>query len=334
MKFVKSISALACLAMFVAAPAAPQTPAPAASEVAVQQARADDPGHAPIPVAIFAPTSGATLPLIVISHGTGAGMISHIDTAQALAQAGFVVAAPMHPGDNFQDDSDVGRPQWLANRSRQVSKVIDFMINQWDGRARLAPNRVGIFGFSAGAATALISIGGVPDLDLVPAHCARQPEFVCSIMAPSAAGAGSTPPQWAHDRRIAAAVIAAPGLGFAFPPSGLANVQVPVQLWSGAADQTVPYATNAGVIRQSLSRPVDFHDVPGAVHLSFLAPCGPESPPQICQDGEGFDRAAFHRSFNQAVTAFFRQHLGGPVARAEAPVRQAWDRSHRRSRGQ
>jgi predicted dienelactone hydrolase len=321
MKFRRAISALAGLAMLPAAPAAAQTSTSAAPPVAVQQASVVDPGHAPIPVAIWSPASGTALPLVVISHGTGAGPISHIDTAQALAQAGFVVVAPMHPGDNFQDDSDVGRPQWLANRSRHVGKVIDFMFSMWAGRARLAPDRVGIFGFSAGATTALISIGGVPDLDLVPAHCARQREFVCAIMVPSAAGAGSTPPQWVHDRRIAAAVIAAPGLGFAFPPSGLANVQVPIQLWSGAADQTVPYATNAGPIRQSLSRPVDFHDVPGAVHFSFLAPCGPESPPQICQDGEGFDRAAFHRSFNQALTAFFRQHLGGPPARAETPVR-------------
>jgi predicted dienelactone hydrolase len=33
---------------------------------------------------------------------------AHADTAQALAEAGFVVVAPMHPGDNFQDDRIVG----------------------------------------------------------------------------------------------------------------------------------------------------------------------------------------------------------------------------------
>jgi predicted dienelactone hydrolase len=299
--------AFACLAMSIAAPLAAQAPG-APPAVSVQQASVEDPGHPPIPVAIWSPAGGAALPLVVISHGTGAGLISHIDTAQALAQAGFVVVAPMHPGDNFRDDSAVGRPQWFVDRARHVGKVIDFMFAHWEGHARLAPNRVGIFGFSAGGTTALISIGGEPDLARVPAHCAAQREFVCTLMqAPPAAGAAS--PSWTHDRRIAAAVIAAPGLGFAFVPSGLANVRVPVQLWAGAADQTVPDETNTAVVRRLLTGPVDFHSVPGAGHLSFLAPCGPDSPPQICQDGPGFDRAAFHGELNRSMVAYFRAHL-------------------------
>jgi predicted dienelactone hydrolase len=309
MKLLRLVSALACLVMPIATSAAAQRPGPAVPPVSVQQASVDDPGHPPIPVAIWSPAAGTALPLIVISHGTGAGPISHIDTAQALAQAGFVVVAPMHPGDNFQDDSAVGRPEWLADRSRHVGKVVDFMFTEWEGRARLIPNRVGMFGFSAGATTALISIGGVPDLDRVRAHCAQAPEFVCTLMTPPPAGAAASPPIWVHDRRIAAAVLAAPGLGFAFASSGLASVRVPVQLWAGDADRTVPYETNAAVVRRLLRRPVDFHRVAGAVHFSFLAPCGPESPPQICQDSAGFDRAAFHRDLNRSMIEFFRRHL-------------------------
>ncbi len=318
MKLPGIVSALAFLAMAATSSVTAHTPDPAVPPVAVQQAIADDPDHPPIPVAIWTPATGPALPLIVISHGTGAGPISHIDTAQALAEAGFVVAAPMHPGDNFQDDSAVGRPEWLANRSRHVSRVVDFMFTGWEGRARLIPDRVGLFGFSAGATTALISIGGVPDLDRAAAHCARQREFVCNLMAaPPTAGAGSDAPAWVHDRRIVAAVLAAPGLGFAFAPSGLANVQVPVQLWTGTADQTVPYETNAALVRQGLAGPVDFHQVEGAGHLSFLAPCGPESPPQLCQDGAGFDRSAFHRELNQSMIEFFRSHLTGGAAAQE-----------------
>ncbi|HEV7660145.1 MAG TPA: dienelactone hydrolase [Allosphingosinicella sp.] len=309
MQLLKIVSALACLVMPVWAPLAAQAPNPAAAPISVQQASVADPGHAPIPVAIWAPANGTALPLIIISHGTGAGSISHIDTAQALAEAGFVVVAPMHPGDNFQDGSMVGRPGWFADRSRHVSQVIDFMFATWDGRARLVRDRVGIFGFSAGATTALISIGGVPDLRGVPAHCARAPEFVCSLMAPPGTRMGFGLPPLVHDYRIAAAVLAAPGLGFAFAPGGLANVRIPVQLWTGDADRTVPSETNANVVRQLLRGPVDFHRVPGAVHLSFLAPCGPESPPQICRDGEGFDRAAFHRELNRSMIEFFRRHL-------------------------
>lgn len=297
------------LFLAVAAPVFAQTPAPV--PVPVQQARVDDPGHAAIPVAIWSPPgepAGRPLPLVVISHGTGAALTSHVDTAQALARAGFVVVALMHPGDNYQDDSIVGRPQWFADRSRHVGRVIDFMYGSWEGRARLRPNRVGIFGFSAGATTALIAIGGEPDLGRVTSHCAQHAEFACTLMRPAAPGAASSPPQWVHDPRIAAAVVAAPGIGFAFEPSGLAHVRVPVQLWSGAADQTVPYATNTAVVQRLLGRRAEPHSVPGAVHLSFLAPC-PGGPPAFCQDPPGFDRAVFHRTFNQAVADFFRRTL-------------------------
>lgn len=322
MRMLTIFSALASLVLMLAGPVAAQPAGAPLPAVSVQQASVEDPGHAPIVVAIFTPpawssqdqaaraASGPPVPLIIISHGTGAGPISHVDTAQALAAAGFVVAAPMHPGDNFQDDSIVGRPQWMADRSRHVGRVIDFMLTAWEGRERLIPDRVGIFGFSAGATTALVSIGGEPDLGRVPGHCERRREFVCGLMAaPSPGGSGS--PQWVHDRRIAAAVIAAPGLGFAFAPSGLANVRVPIQLWAGGADETVPYDTNAAVVRELVGPAVDFHRVEGAVHLSFLAPCTPQSPPQLCQDREGFDRAAFHAEFNRSVVDFFRAHLAG-----------------------
>ena len=179
------------------------------------------------------------------------------------------------------------------------------MLAGWEGRARLAPGRVGIFGFSAGATTALIAIGGEPDLGRIAPHCAATPEFVCRIIKPQT---GATP-VWTHDPRIAAAAVAAPGIGFAFESAGLARVRVPVQLWSGDADDTVPYATNTAVVQNLLPHPLETHRVPGAVHLSFLAPCTPGTPPSLCEDDPGFDRAAFHKVFNQAVISFFRRHL-------------------------
>ena len=121
--------------------------------------------------------------------------------------------------------------------------------------------------------------------------------------------AAEPPPQWTRDSRIAAAVIAAPGLGFLFEPAGLAGVRVPVQLWAGSRDETVPEATNSALVQRLLPARPEFHRVEGAAHLSFLAPCTAETPPALCQDPEGFDRSAFHRSFNASVIAFFRRHL-------------------------
>lgn len=305
MTLPKTTAALACFVMAPILPVLAQAPTAAAPSFTMQQVVVEGPGHASIPLAIWAPVSGAKLPLVVISHGTGGGPAGHIDTAQALARAGFVVAAPMHPGDNFQDDRSVGKPEWIANRARDLSNVIDFMLANWEERARVAPKQVGVFGMSAGATAALVAIGGTPDLGRIAPHCATQPEFVCKIMKAQEPAAQ----QWVHDPRIGAAVLTAPGLGFTFAPSGLAQVRVPVQLWVGSEDQTVPYETNGAIVMAQLGRSTDFHRVDGAVHLSFLAPCGPGSRPEICQDKAGFDRTAFHQDFNKAVTAFFVREL-------------------------
>lgn len=305
MKALHILSAAVSIGLCASSPALAQSaPVAVAATVAVRQAVVEDVGHKPIPIVIWAPAAGKDLPLVVISHGTGAAPLSHIDTAQALAGAGFVVVAPMHPGDNFQDDSAVGKTAWFVDRSRHVTKVIDYMLGQWDGRERLAASEIGIFGFSAGATTALIAIGGEPDLARVAPHCASTPEFVCKIVSPSL---DEGKPQWSYDARIGAAVVAAPGIGFAFEPKNLSKVRVPVQLWSGSADETVPYATNTAIVRRSLPKAPDFHSVEDAVHLSFLAPCTPETPPFLCQDKPGFDRSAFHKQFNRSIIKFFAE---------------------------
>ena len=72
-------------------------------------------------VANDGPVAGPSLPLVVISHGSGGGPGSHADIALALASAGFVVAAPMHPGDNYADTSAVGTPDWLVARSQHIN---------------------------------------------------------------------------------------------------------------------------------------------------------------------------------------------------------------------
>jgi predicted dienelactone hydrolase len=303
-----------------------------ARPIGVQQVLAPDSGHASIPVTIWYPTSarprlvwagisaanlapdgavdGTKLPLIIMSHGTGGSPASHLDTALALAEAGYVVAAPMHPGDNFQDQSRVGTRDWIPDRARQVARAGDYLLTRWSGRSRLDPGRLGVFGFSAGGTTGLIAVGGTPDFAAVAPHCAKTPEFVCRLLKPAASP--PNPAAWVHDARLKAAVIVAPGFGFAFAPDGLSQVRAPVQLWQGEADTAVPLATNTAVVRRLLPPGTEFHLVPAAGHVSFVTPCGaarPLMPEVICADPPGFDRKAFHKTFNKAVVGFFDRTL-------------------------
>jgi predicted dienelactone hydrolase len=50
--------------------------------------------------------------------------------------------------------------------------LIDYMLASWQHHEALDPFRVGMFGFSAGGFTALVAIGGTPDMSTVAPHCA------------------------------------------------------------------------------------------------------------------------------------------------------------------
>src|SRR5712671_608650 len=117
--------------------------------------------------------AGNGLPLVVMSHGTGGSFEGHYDTALALAEAGFVVAAVTHTGDNYRDQSQFRR---LDNRPRHIKALIDYMLASWPHRDLLDPARIGMFGFSAGGFTALVAVGGTPDMTTVAPYCAAHPD--------------------------------------------------------------------------------------------------------------------------------------------------------------
>lgn len=257
--------------------------------------------------------SGSRLPLILISHGNGGGPGSHADLAMALAASGYVVAAPMHAGDNFLDQSGLVTQGWLASRNRELRLAADYLLGAWASRGQIDSKRVGAYGFSAGGYSVLAAAGARPDLGLIATHCAQQPEFVCAMLRQINSPllqAGVTAPATQPDPRIRAVVVAAPGLGFTMAGKALDGITVPVQLWSADADTNVPYATNAKVIREGLKQRAEFHAVLGARHMSFLVPCGLIGPPALCKDPDGFDRKAFHAQMNASVIDFFNRQLG------------------------
>ncbi len=243
-----------------------------------------------------------------MSHGNGAWFGAHDDTAEALADAGYVVAALSHPGDTFDDDS---RATALTGRAPQLSALIDHMTGAWSGPVAVDPERIGAFGFSAGGFTVTQAIGGAADLDAIQAHCVGHAEqFACGLLASQP----PVPADWrpeARDSRIRAAVVAAPGFGMAFTADSLAAVTVPVQLWRAGLDQVLPSPFHVEPIRDGLGGAVDYRVEAQAGHLDFLEACGPGSmlPPPLCVSADGFDRAAFKARFSAEVVRFFDAHL-------------------------
>ena len=265
-------------------------------------------------VAPGGPVTGDRLPLVVMSHGTGGWYGEHYDTALALAHAGFVVAAVNHTGDTYDDHSQALE---IWKRPAQIRRLIDYMLADWRGHQQVDASRVGVFGFSAGGFTALAAVGGTADLTLVQTHCRQVPTaFECGLLAKETAeDAGrAIPPRsiFVHDARIKAAVVAAPALGYTFEREGLTTVTAPVQLWRAEDDHILPNPDYAEAVRLALPQSPEYHVVANADHFDFLAPCDAtlaKAVPMICAERPGFDRAAFHAQFNQAVVAFFERTL-------------------------
>jgi predicted dienelactone hydrolase len=254
------------------------------------------------------PVTGAKLPLVIFSHGHTGWFGANHDTAEALADAGFVVAAINHPGDNGNDSSQGDDLSIYTSRPSDMVRLLDFMLHNWKDKAVIDPARLGVFGFSMGGYTGLVLMGVVPDFGRFAEVC-KDKTGACAQL-----HSGETRPRPPHDPRIKAAVIVDPA-PVTITQDNLAAVKIPFQFWrSERGGPGVGDGSGTARVANGLPGKPDVH-VMHAGHFTFLAPCSPElavAIPRICTDNPAdFDRTAFHLDFNASVIRFFRKHLVG-----------------------
>lgn len=261
------------------------------------------------PFLVFAtkdcPITGTKLPLIVISHGRTGSFLGHRDTAQALADAGFVVAGISHPGDNAQDSSHSDDLSAFVERPADIKRLIGYLVGSWSYAAVIDPDRIGMFGFSRGGYTGLVVAGANPRFSPDLKMCVGQASTICEGVRQSRVE------PLVHDRRVKALVIADP-LSVFFTKTSFDEVRVPIQLWRSeyGGDGVTPESIAA--VADALPVRADFRTVPNSQHFSFLPPCSVDfarSARDLCTDPPGFDREAFHEEFNAQVVDFFRHAL-------------------------
>jgi predicted dienelactone hydrolase len=249
------------------------------------------------------PLPDRKLPLIVVSHGRTGNFVGHHDTAEVLADAGFIVAAINHPGDTGADLSRTDDLSIYAQRPNDIRRLIDFMVGAPAFASSIDPDRIGLFGFSRGGYTGLAVIGANPDWAIVTGLCQQIKTHVCEQIR-----AKEFPGSVTHDPRVKAAVIADP-LSVFFTASSFGEVRIPVQLWASelGGDGVLPHSVD--IVDKNLPSKHEYHVVPNSGHFAFLAPCPAEQIPYLCKDAPGFDRVAFHAQFNAEALAFFRAQL-------------------------
>jgi predicted dienelactone hydrolase len=264
-------------------------------------------GYATLPGVRDCAVNGDNLPLVIISHGRGGDFIGHHDTAEALADAGFVVAAISHPGDTVTDMSRSDDLSALVERPADIKRLIDFMLAASPLAPKIDPQRIGFFGFSRGGYTGLVLVGANPDWASTTSLCRKTSSHMCEqILNKAFPGRPLT-----HDPRIKAAVIADP-LAVMFTADSYSAVKVPVQLWESDRGGDGVSPESVAAVNSNLPEHHEYHKVPNAAHFAFLTLCSPTlatKRPELCTDAPSFDRAAFHKQFDADVVMFFQTQL-------------------------
>lgn len=268
--------------------------------------------------------------LIAISHGSGGSAWTYTDLAALLVEAGFVVAAPLHQGDNFRDMSKVGPTSWRL-RPAEVSRAIDAV-----GRdPRFAPllqlDRVGVFGMSAGGHTALSMAGGRWSPAGMARHCEAHigDDFpACVGLATSLDGgafdgAKKLTARWVlswrfsdrnpvshHDARVRAVVAAVP-YAADFDMASFAAPPVPLGLALAGRDKWLAPRFHGAAVRAACKPCELVADLPSGGHGAYLSPLPPGLAGRVAEllnDPPGFDRKLVAEA-NRSIVAFFSKHL-------------------------
>jgi hypothetical protein len=220
------------------------------------------------------PIPGDRLGLIVVSHGYGGNYLGHHDTAEVLADGGFVVVALNHPDDTRRTRIPSPTPPPWSIRPTDVKRLIDFMLGA--GRTRRESTRAGSASsaFRAGATRAWSSRARRPTSARAVRCPKRRP--VCAPPTDRRAGLTTAGP----------AVVIADPLSFFPTRDSLKDVRVPLQLWASerGGDGVHPRTWRRW---RAICRAARLSRRAGTAHFAFLAPArrgSPSAVPQICTD--------------------------------------------------
>lgn len=278
------------------------------------------------PHAAFAPAL-ESLPLILLSHGTGGSAAQMGWLGTALARAGFMAAAVDHPGNNAVSGvTPAGFLLWWE-RATDLSEVLDGLLADPELGPHIDKDRIGAAGFSLGGYTVLELAGARTDIAALYDLCRKEPaNTACKVpemkdmptpaqMLESVRGtSGESLARSAdsfRDPRIRAVLAIAPALGITLTPESLRKLHLPVAITVGSADPVAPAATNADLIKAGI-RGARETVLPGVAHYTFLDDCtaaGKQAVPVYCSDPAGVDRTAVHATVAGLAEQFFAKAL-------------------------
>jgi len=287
------------------------------------------------PAGRSAPHRGGKYPAILISHGAGgnAGQFGWI--ALQLAEAGFVVILPNHPGTTSGNASAKAAVR-VWERPADISAVLDEITGNPRDYPFIDSTRIAMLGFSAGGYTAMAISGARVDPDRLQRYCDGSDHGMsdCAFLArfginlhrldlgPAA--------QDLRDPRIRAAIVVDPGIVSTLTRVSLSEIDIPMLVLNLGEEETVPEGVYARDMAETIPGAA-YETVPDAIHFSFLARCKPAGrqilknegePDPLCEDAGGRARAAIHQELSAKIITYFETALTAGQADSELAERR------------
>lgn len=266
-----------------------------------------------------APHQSGQFPIVIISHGAGgnAGQFGWI--ASELAQAGFVVVLPNHPGTTTGNASAEAAVR-VWERPADVSAVLDELTGNAADYPYMDTEQISVLGFSAGGYTAMALSGARVDPDRLQRFCDQTDHGMsdCAFLAHFGIDLHSMDlapaAQDLRDPRITNAVIVDPGIVSTLTSESLAEIDIPMLVINLGDPDTIPAGVDA---RQAASMipGSQYSLVHDATHFSFLAECKPAGPrilenegelDPLCDDAGGQSRASIHGRLTEMIVGYLR----------------------------
>lgn len=271
-----------------------------------------------------APHRDGAFPTIIMSHGAGgnAGQFGWI--ASKLAEAGFVVLLPNHPGTTSGNASAEAAVR-VWERPADLTAVLDEVVNNPADYPYVDPQRLGVLGFSAGGYTALAVSGARVDPAKLQRFCDGSDHGMsdCAFLVRYGIDLHqmdlSPAAKDLRDPRITAAVVIDPGIASTLTTQSLSDIAIPVSLINLGQETVVPDGVHARKIAETIPN-ARYDTIPDALHFSFLAECKPAGasileregePDPLCADAGGRERSALHAELAERIITAFRRDLVG-----------------------
>lgn len=246
-------------------------------------------------------------PLVIISHGSGGSNLAHRSIAFSLVKQGFVVGMPLHPNNNYKNNSAEGTVSKWRNRPKHIKSALDALLKNPILSASIDTSKIAVIGHSAGGYTALAIAGGAADtshiINLCKSNLQLNEPFCASVKENKF---NSEKIINLRDERVKAVVLMAP-VGILFKSEdSLAQVDIPALILRAEKDGelTEPYESEIIAMNYKNKERLTYRTIANAGHYSFITP-SPEAIKSefgvIAEDPEGFDRRAFHKTIGAEI---------------------------------